>query len=100
VTRATVLDLAARLGVRVAEHEITTTHLRLADEAFLTSSMIEIVPIVQVDEGNVSSGKPGPLTRKLQKAYRDAVLRYAKKSPPPLKKGGQGRFSKGPRRSR
>jgi branched-chain amino acid aminotransferase len=80
VTRATVLDLAARSGIRVLEREITTTDLRLADEGFLTSSMIEIVPVVHVDEGVLGSGKPGKLTLKLQKAYRDAVKRYAKGS--------------------
>lgn len=78
VTRALVLDLAARLGIRVLEREITTTDLRLADEAFLTSSMIEIVPITQVDEGTLGKGKPGRLTVKLQKAFREAVQRYGR----------------------
>ncbi len=80
VTRATVLDLAARNGIRVLEREITTTDLRLADEAFLTSSMIEIVPVTKVDEAICGSGKPGKLTLALQKSYRDAVKRYAKGS--------------------
>jgi len=76
VTRRLVLDLARREGMRVSEREITTADLRLADEAFLTSSMIEVLPIVQVEEGTVANGKPGPVTRKLQKLYREAVKRY------------------------
>ena len=76
VTRRLVLDLARHAGLRVLERAATTADLRLADEAFLTSSMHEVLPIVQVDEGTLGTGKPGPLTRKLQKLYRDAVKRY------------------------
>ncbi|MGH7786874.1 MAG: aminotransferase class IV [Candidatus Binatia bacterium] len=78
VTRRLVIDLARAAGVRVSEREITTTDLRLADEAFLTSSMIELVPIVLVDETPVGKGTPGPLTAKLQKRYAQAVKDYLK----------------------
>lgn len=73
VTRSLVIDLAQAAGLRVAEREITTADLRLADEAFLTSSMIELVPIVLVDDAPLGKGTPGPLTVKLQKMYAQAV---------------------------
>jgi D-amino acid aminotransferase len=76
VTRRTVIDLANENEIRVVERDITTTDLRLADEAFLTSSMIEIVPIVQVDEAALGTGHPGPLTGRLQKLYAGAVKAY------------------------
>jgi D-amino acid aminotransferase len=76
VTRGLILDLARANGIPAAEREITTTDLRLADEAFLTSSMIEIVPIVQVDESPLATGRPGPLTIRLQKLYAAAVQKY------------------------
>jgi D-amino acid aminotransferase len=79
VTRALVMQLARDNGIRVVEREITTTDLRLADEAFLTSSIIEIVPIVHVDEAPLATGHPGPLTAKLQKLYQAAVKAYVKK---------------------
>lgn len=80
VTRRMVIELAHGHDMRVVEREITTTDLRLADEAFLTSSMIEIVPVVRVDDAALATGKPGPVTVKLQKAYGDEVKRYAKSS--------------------
>jgi branched-subunit amino acid aminotransferase/4-amino-4-deoxychorismate lyase len=40
--------------------------------------MIEVVPIVQVDEGPVATGQPGPVTAKLQKLYQAAVKDYVK----------------------
>jgi branched-chain amino acid aminotransferase len=78
VARALVLELARSNGLRAVEREITTTDLRLADEAFLTSSMVEVVPIVQVDEGPVATGEPGPVTAKVQKLYQAAVKDYVK----------------------
>ena len=76
VTRRMIIELAHRHGLRVVERQISTTDLRLADEAFLTSSMVEIIPIVAVDEAAVGKGKPGPATIKLQKLYRGAVKTY------------------------
>ena len=78
VTRAMVIELALKNGMRVVERDITTTDLRLADEAFLTSSMIEIVPIVHVDEAPLGPGQPGTQTMKLQKLYQAAVKSYVK----------------------
>lgn len=78
VTRRMILDLAQEHRLRTVEREISTTDLRLADEAFLTSSMIEIIPIVSVDEAPVGKGKPGPITVKLQKLYRGVVRDYLK----------------------
>jgi D-amino acid aminotransferase len=80
VTRRLVIDLARGAGIRVVERDITTTDLRLADEAFLTSSMIEIMPIVHVDEAALGKGHPGLLTVKLQKLYSAAVKDYIKRA--------------------
>ena len=42
--------------------------------------MIEIVPIVQVDDAALGTGQPGPLTTKLQQLYREAVKDYVKRA--------------------
>lgn len=76
VTRRMVIEIALANKIRVLERDVTTTDLRLADEAFLTSSMIEIMPIVQVDEAALGKGHPGPVTTKLQKLYAGAVKDY------------------------
>ncbi len=80
VTRRLVIELARSNHLLVAEREITTTDLRLADEAFLTSSLIEIIPIVRVDEAALGKGHPGPVTLKLQKLYQAAVRDYVKRA--------------------
>jgi branched-chain amino acid aminotransferase len=75
ITRRRVLELAERARVRALERDLTTTDLLESDEAFLTSSIAEIVPIIEVDQKPIGRGKPGPMTRKLQRLYRAEVQR-------------------------
>lgn len=73
VTRRIVLDLAFRAGIRTIERPLHAQDLFEGDEAFLTSSLQEIVPLVHVDNRPIGEGKPGPVTRQLQRLYRAAV---------------------------
>lgn len=74
VTRALVIRLAAR-STEVREKRLRRRDLEEADEMFLTSSTIEVLPIVRVDKRRVGDGRPGPITRQLQQAYRRMVAR-------------------------
>jgi branched-chain amino acid aminotransferase len=73
ITRATVLKAAADLGVEVEEGEILPQDLGSADEAFITSSIREVMPVVSVDGRAIGSGKPGPLTKRLHEGYLERV---------------------------
>jgi branched-chain amino acid aminotransferase group I len=73
VTREVVLELASSLGVKTAVKRIALEELNQADEAFLTNSLIEIMPLTQVSERRVGSGGPGKMTRQLMKAYKALV---------------------------
>lgn len=75
ITRAAVIELAAAGGVEVDEGRHPPARLFEADEAFLTSSLIEIEPLVRADGLPVGTGMPGPVTRSLMEAYREKVLR-------------------------
>jgi branched-chain amino acid aminotransferase len=70
ITRAFVLELAATLGVHAREETLYEEDLASADEAFLTSSTKEIVPVVAVDALAIGDGLPGALTRRLHEAFR------------------------------
>lgn len=74
ITRETVLELASSLGTKVLERRLVPGDLFQAEEAFLTNSLLEIMPLTMVDSKPVGSGHPGPLTRKLMSAYRQLVL--------------------------
>ena len=69
VTRATVFQLAADLGVEIAETQIPRELLYIADEVFFTGTAAEITPIRSVDRIQVGAGRRGPITEKLQKEF-------------------------------
>jgi branched-chain amino acid aminotransferase len=73
VTRRLVLEAADSAGIPNAQRALRTSALTSADEAFLTSSVAEIVPVVRVDGHPIGSAKPGPLTRRLQRLYKTYV---------------------------
>jgi D-alanine transaminase len=73
VTRTLVLELARKEGLPVDERFVTRDELLAADEVFLTSTTIEVLPIIRVDGKRVGSGKPGPVTLRLQAAFHRLV---------------------------
>ena len=70
ITREFVLEIAAELGTPAREAVLRDADLFGADEAFLTSTTREVVPIVRVDGRSIGSGQPGPVTGRLLEAYR------------------------------
>ncbi len=73
ITRDTVLTLLAEQGVPVVEQFFTRDEIYIADEAFFTGTAAEITPVRELDDRQVASGKPGPIARAVQEAYRRAT---------------------------
>ena len=71
VTRDVVLELCGQLSIPFDEAPIYESRLKEADELMIVGTLSEIVPVVQVNDWQVGKGKPGPITRKLQQAFRD-----------------------------
>jgi branched-chain amino acid aminotransferase len=71
ITRDSIMTIARDLGYPVVEEQMLRHDLYLADEAFLTGTAAEIVPIRSVDDRVI--GDPGDMTRKLQETYNAAV---------------------------
>jgi len=67
ITRDSVMTIARDLGYEVREEVLLRTDLYLADEAFLTGTAAEVVPIREVDDRAI--GDPGEMTRKIQETY-------------------------------
>jgi branched-chain amino acid aminotransferase len=70
ITRAFVFEVGQGLGITVEEATLKDDDLFNADEAFFTSTTKELMPIVQVDDRKIGSGKPGPITHKLLAEFR------------------------------
>lgn len=79
ITRNTLMELLADEGLKVEEAWITRDELYIADEIFLTGTAAEITPVREVDQRQVGSGKPGPITQKVQKIYFELVKGKNKK---------------------
>ena len=69
ITQNSVMTIARDLGIECSVENIVRSDLYTADEAFLTGTAAEVVPIRSVDDRNVGTGEPGPISRKLQEAY-------------------------------
>jgi branched-chain amino acid aminotransferase len=70
ITREFLFEVGREAGIPVREAVLRDADLFGADEAFLTSSTREVVPIVQVDSTTIGRGSPGPITRALLHGYR------------------------------
>ena len=73
ITRATILELAAEMGIPVLEKRITRDEVYAADEAFFTGTAAEVTPIRELDGRQIGIGRLGPVTGRLQQKYFDVV---------------------------
>ncbi|MCX7005934.1 MAG: branched-chain-amino-acid transaminase [Kiritimatiellaeota bacterium] len=80
ITRATVMELAPQYGFTVKEEVLTRYDLYTADELFLTGSAAEIISVVTMDRRAIGTGKPGPVVKRLEQAFRE----YARSSGTPI----------------
>ncbi|MEZ6317829.1 MAG: branched-chain amino acid transaminase [Phycisphaerales bacterium] len=69
ITRDTVIQLAAEVGIPVREQSLPREMLYTADEIFLTGTAAEITPVRSVDRTPVADGTPGPITRRMQEIF-------------------------------
>jgi D-alanine transaminase len=70
ITRAVVLEIAAGLGIPVQEEPIAEAEIDKLDEAFLTGTTTDVMPIVRVNDRPIKTGTPGPITKRLVTEFR------------------------------
>lgn len=75
ITRGTVMDLLGEMGIQVVEKVFTRFDLYTADEAFLTGTAAEVIPMVKLDDRQIGDGKPGPITKDLIKVFHEYVAK-------------------------
>jgi D-alanine transaminase len=76
VTRDVVLDLCRKHNIPCREDPILETEIHQADELFLTSTTMEIVPLVQLDNQPIAGGKAGSVTMRLKQLFRDMIEEF------------------------
>ncbi len=71
ITREAIIELAAREGIPLREVPFTRHDLYVSEECFLTGTAAEVIPVIEVDQRLIGSGKPGPITRRLIYLFRE-----------------------------
>lgn len=71
ITRGVAIEIAEGLGIEVEERAFSPEELLKADEAFLTGTGTEIMPVVQVDDDIIGNGKPGHITKKIMEKFKE-----------------------------
>jgi D-alanine transaminase len=74
ITRRVVLELCKQLNIKVREEHICKDELKTYNEFFITSTTKEIAPIVQIEDWKIKIGTEGPITKKLQSAFRELTV--------------------------
>ncbi|MBA2347738.1 MAG: branched-chain amino acid transaminase [Solirubrobacterales bacterium] len=73
ISRNTAITLARGLGYELVERDMTRAELYLADEIYLTGTAAELVPVREIDDHRVGTGKPGEITIAVQQAFEDVL---------------------------
>ena len=73
ITRRSLIQIARDLGYTIVERNVARAELYLADEVFMSGTAAELVPVREVDDHVIGTGKPGEITRVLQAAFDDAI---------------------------
>jgi branched-chain amino acid aminotransferase len=69
ITRNSIIDMARERNIAVTEERFTRDEMYLADEVFVTGTAAELTPVREIDNRRIGTGKPGPITLALQKAF-------------------------------
>jgi branched-chain amino acid aminotransferase len=73
INRKAIIQIARDLGFEVVERDLARAELYLAEEVFLTGTAAELVPVREIDDHDVGTGKPGEITKAVQTAFHDAL---------------------------
>jgi branched-chain amino acid aminotransferase len=73
ISRATVIELCARLGIPFVERDFQVYNVMNADEAFVSSTPYCLMPVTRINGAPIGDGHPGPIGRQLLVAWSDLV---------------------------
>ncbi|MEQ8822724.1 MAG: D-amino acid aminotransferase [Sumerlaeia bacterium] len=73
IARMMILDVARQIGVPVQEEAATLDEFRAADEVFISSTTMDLMPVTQIDGQDIGTGEVGPVSQRLLAAARDRV---------------------------
>ena len=73
ITRSVVFEIAAELGIKISEADITRHDVFVADECFLTGTAAEVIPVIKADGRVIGTGQPGEISTRMIARFRELV---------------------------
>ena len=73
ITSDIIIELAAKLGIKLTVTNLTPFMMFTADEAFFTGTAMEVIPIREINKRQIGTGKPGPVTKKLLDEFQKVI---------------------------
>ncbi len=82
ITRSVVFEIAAELGIKISEADITRHDVFVADECFLTGTAAEVIPVIKADGRVIGTGKPGEISTRMIARFRELCAAAGRRSIP------------------
>lgn len=78
ITRAKILEISEKLGLDVHEEKFSREFMLSGDEVFITATVTEMLPVVNIDDTIIGTGQPGEIFKKLYVEYQAEVMKFIK----------------------
>ena len=76
ITRKNIISIAAENGIKLVEEAVAGDMIPYVNEAFITNTSGEVVPVIRIGDQTIGNGTPGDITKKLQRLFREKVMAW------------------------
>ena len=76
ITRKNVISIAAENGIKLVEEAVAGDMIPYVNEAFITNTSGEVIPVIGIGDQTIGNGTPGDITKKLQRLFREKVMAW------------------------
>ena len=74
VTRSSIIEICEENGIELKTGHFTMAHILAADEVFISSTSLEVMPVKQIDKQKISDGNVGPMTKEIHQKFRERLI--------------------------
>jgi D-alanine transaminase len=76
ITRKNVISIAAENAIKLVEEAVAGDMIPYVNEAFITNTSGEVIPVIRIGDQTIGNGTPGDITKKLQRLFREKVMAW------------------------
>jgi D-alanine transaminase len=80
ITRNNIISIAAENGIKLVEEAVAADMIPYMNEAFITNTSGEVIPVIRIGDQTIGNGTPGDITKKLLRLFRERVTAWGEKN--------------------